>query len=70
MTGLGYNGVDKDGKAKWDGLKNIRITKYFTGYYLEVRKLQLWIEDSVAFSFVLICVAAWVVFIETSLVLL
>ncbi|XP_065060925.1 lysophospholipid acyltransferase 5-like [Rhopilema esculentum] len=35
LTGLGYNGVNKDGKAKWDGLKNIRITKYFTGYYLE-----------------------------------
>eukprot|EP00112_Aurelia_sp_Birch-Aquarium-sp1_P020205 Seg5152.1 transcript_id=Seg5152.1/GoldUCD/mRNA.D3Y31 product="Lysophospholipid acyltransferase 5" protein_id=Seg5152.1/GoldUCD/D3Y31 len=36
FTGLGYNGVDANGKAKWDGLRNIRLTKfYITGYTLE-----------------------------------
>lgn len=35
LTGLSYNGVDENGNAKWDGLRNIRVTKYFTGYTLE-----------------------------------
>ena len=41
ITGLGYNGIDENGKAKWDGLRNIRLTKYYTGYSLEVNSLWL-----------------------------
>eukprot|EP00794_Sanderia_malayensis_P015000 gene15000-16549_t len=31
-TGLSYNGVDEHGIAKWDSLKNIQLSKYFSGH--------------------------------------
>ena len=27
MCGLGFNGYDQDGKAKWDGVTNVNILK-------------------------------------------
>ncbi|KXJ08320.1 Lysophospholipid acyltransferase 5 [Exaiptasia diaphana] len=35
VSGLGYNGKTEDGKAKWDGVTNMKILSYETSYTVQ-----------------------------------
>jgi len=32
LSGIAYNGVDEKGVVQWNGVRNIRLTKFELGY--------------------------------------
>ena len=34
--GISYNGLDKDGNSKWDGVQNFKFRKFVFGGFFQV----------------------------------
>lgn len=41
FVGLSFNGVDKDGKPSWIGLRNFKFRQFITGTFFQVFQLYI-----------------------------
>lgn len=41
ISGIGYNGKTEDGKVRWDGVRNVKLSVYETIYTFQVRAARI-----------------------------